>query len=113
MISATVAAWALPVVERWSISCPARLRFREALKVAMRTSGGWPPDGAAGAAGEAAPVAMAVAATSSAASVRRIGRVRITSTSGGDRSLDEARYCYGAPRVAPRSSPTVRAALRW
>ncbi len=113
MISATVAAWALPGVERCSISCPSALRFREALKVATRTSGGRPPDGAAGAAGEAAPVAMVAAATSSAASVRRIGRVRITSTSRDESSLVEARYCCGAFRVAPRISSTMRAALTW
>ena len=73
---------------------------------------GWAATGG-GAAGEAAPVAMVAAATSSAASVRRIGRVRITSTSRDDSSLDTARYCCGAFRVAPRISSTMRAALTW
>ncbi len=48
MISATVAAWALFGVDRSVISWPAKLRLREALKVAKRTSAGaWPGAGAA------------------------------------------------------------------
>ncbi len=46
MISATVAAWAFPDVDRSLISCPATFRFSEALNVAKRTvcrvATGWP-----------------------------------------------------------------------
>jgi hypothetical protein len=42
MISATVAACAFAGVDRSVMSCPALLRFSDALKVANRTVARWP-----------------------------------------------------------------------
>ncbi len=80
MISATAAAWAFVVVDRWVISRPAMSRFSEALNVAKRTV--LPGcDGVAATAGGVIRAAAAVAAAASVEQASSARRVRVMRSS--------------------------------